>query len=222
MVVAVWSVKGGVGVTSMVTMLSMGQAQRARDTLIVDLCGDVALLLGVEAEPENASPVGVSEWCALANPTADALERLEQVAGPDLRFIGRGQASLSGDPSALWSVLSQSSRQVVVDCGLVGDSASFAGQLVQAAPTSLLVVRECFLNLRAAQQSSLTPTGVVVLKEPGRCLGRSDVESVTGAPVVAECAVDPAVARALDAGVARVRLPRQLVRSLGKVLDRVG
>ena len=220
MVVALWSVKGGVGVTSMVTMLSMAQAQRAQEALIVDLCGDVPTLLGVEAESEHEALVGVREWCALANPTAEALTRLEHVAGPELRFIARGQGAISGDPSALWSVLSASPRHVVVDCGTTRDPASFAGQLVQAAPTSLLVVRECFLNLRAAQQSAIKPTGVIVLKEPGRCLGRSDVESVTGAPVIAECAVDPAIAQALDAGVVRARLPRQLLRSLGKVLDR--
>jgi hypothetical protein len=55
---------------------------------------------------------------------------------------------------------------------------------------------------------------VVLVTEPGRALDRGDVERVVGAPVRAEVAVDPAVARAVDAGLLVSRLPRGLERSL--------
>ena len=223
MVVAVWSVKGGVGASSIATMLALAHAHQAYETLIVDLCGDVPTLLGVEgvdSAPIDQAELGISDWCALAEPAADRLRRLEHHARPDLRFIHRGTGPLAGDPERLRSALSQSGRRTIVDCGVVRDPASFVGRFVQSAPVSVLVVRECFLNLRAAQRCPIVPTGVVVIKEPGRTLGRADVEAVTGAPVLGECAVDESVARVLDAGLTRARLPRGLIRSLGKVLNR--
>ena len=59
---------------------------------------------------------------------------------------------------------------------------------------------------------------MVVVTEPGRALGAAEVEQVVGAPVVAEVGWDPAVARAVDAGLMASRLPRSLERSLGRVL----
>ena len=55
---------------------------------------------------------------------------------------------------------------------------------------------------------------MVLLTEPGRSLTRVDVEDCVGAPVVAEVSVDPAVARAVDAGLLASRLPRGLAKEL--------
>ena len=41
MTIAVWSVKGGVGVTSVAAMLAIAQIERAEPTVLVDLCGDL-------------------------------------------------------------------------------------------------------------------------------------------------------------------------------------
>jgi hypothetical protein len=83
-----------------------------------------------------------------------------------------------------------------------------------AASTSLLVLRPCYLSLRRALQAPVRPSGVILVTEPGRSLGRSDVEEVLGVPIRAVVGVDPAVARAVDAGVLPARLPRGLERSL--------
>ncbi len=72
---------------------------------------------------------------------------------------------------------------------------------------SLLVTRACYLALRRAADPPLRPSGVVLVTEPGRALDRTDVEQVVGAPVRAEVAFDPAVARAVDAGLLASRLP---------------
>ena len=64
------------------------------------------------------------------------------------------------------------------------------------------------------------PLGVVrmpYVAEPGRALGRRDVESVIGVPVVAEIPLDPAVARAVDAGLLSCRLPATIGRALKAV-----
>jgi hypothetical protein len=56
---------------------------------------------------------------------------------------------------------------------------------------------------------ALEPTGVVLVRDPGRALrvGRG-AAALHGAPVVAELALDPAVGRAVDLGLGRARLPR--------------
>ena len=62
-----------------------------------------------------------------------------------------------------------------------------------------------------------TPTGVVVISEPGRALGPDDVGHSVGAAVVARVSLDPAVARAVDAGFFAARVPRSLARQLQRV-----
>ena len=64
----------------------------------------------------------------------------------------------------------------------------------------------------------LRPTGVVLVDEPSRSLTRADVEAALGVPVVAVVQVDPAVARAVDAGLLASRLPRTLARELRDVV----
>jgi hypothetical protein len=102
---------------------------------------------------------------------------------------------------------------VVVDCGVprVGTP---AWAVAAGAGRSLLVLRPCYLALRRAAETPLRPSSVVLVVEPGRALGRSDVEAVLGVPVAAEIPWDPTIARAVDAGLLASRLPRPLRRAL--------
>ena len=62
------------------------------------------------------------------------------------------------------------------------------------------VVRNDYLALRRALVAPPT-TGVVLVLEPDRSLGRRDVVDVIGVPIVAELGVSLAVARSIDAGL---------------------
>ena len=62
----------------------------------------------------------------------------------------------------------------MVDAG--SSPAGAALDIVAAATVSLLVVRPCFLALRRAVAAPVRPSGVVLVREPGRSLGRRDVE----------------------------------------------
>jgi hypothetical protein len=53
-----------------------------------------------------------------------------------------------------------------------------------------------------------------LINEPGRALGKRDVESVIGAPVIAEITFDAAISRAVDAGLLASRLPSVLAKQL--------
>ena len=54
----------------------------------------------------------------------------------------------------------------------------------------------------------MRPNGVIVVDEPGHALTVRDIERAIGAPVVAVMSFDPAIARAVDAGLLATRLPR--------------
>jgi hypothetical protein len=86
--------------------------------------------------------------------------------------------------------------------------------LLDAADRSLLVTRACYLALRRAVTLEVRPSGVVLVEEPGRALRPRDVEAAIDAPVAATIALDPAVARAVDAGLLAARLPRLIQREL--------
>ena len=54
----------------------------------------------------------------------------------------------------------------------------------------------------------------MLVAEPGRALGAADVARAVGVPVIATVSLDPAVARAVDAGLLAARLPRTLQREV--------
>ncbi len=216
MLIACWSVKGGVGTT--VSSIGVALAAAARPSvgavLLVDLAGDLPLCLGL-AEP--AGP-GLAAWLE-AGPDAppDALARLQVPVWPGLAVLPRGEGPLSCARSGvLVQLLSRPGRTVVVDCGQLTQP-GLAQEVAAAADRSLLVSRLCMLGLRRAIQAPVRPSGVIVVREPGRSLDLGDVEATVGAPVVAEVALDPSVARLVDVGLLRGRLPRSFAGALGAV-----
>lgn len=213
MLVACWSSKGGSGTTVVAASLALLLARRSpTGAVLVDLAGDAPAALGL---PEPAGP-GLAGWFA-AGPEApvDSLARLEEQVAPGLSLLARGHGELHPDRAdVLTALLAGDVRPTVVDCG--ADPAGAALCVAAGATRSILVTRACFLSLRRALNAPLRPSEVVLLSEPGRSLTRTDVEACLGAPVVADVAVDPVVARAVDAGLLASRLPRALARELGR------
>lgn len=212
MLIALWSVKGGSGTTVVsVALAGMLARQSSAGSLLADFGGDVPAVLGM-AEPPGP---GLGEWLASGSEVpADALSRLE-ISGPGgLRVLPSGSdaAAVPGRAEVLTAILAADPRPVVADCGTGPVCAGLA--LAAAASASLLVLRPCYLSLRRAVQAPLRPSAVILVSEPGRSLGRSDVEGVLGVPVRAVVGIDPAIARAVDSGLLASRLPRGLERAL--------
>ena len=214
MLTCCWSVKGGSGTTVIAASLALLAASSPAGALLVDLAGDVPAVLGL---PEPVGP-GVREWLA-ADPAveADALGHLATAATPGLRVLPAGSASAMprAVPPArldlLGDALTANPGEVVVDLGVPAPDLL---PLLARADRSLLVLRPCYLALRRATALPTRPTGVVLVTEPGRALGRRDIEDVVGVKVAAEIDVQPTIARAVDAGLLAGRLPRSLSRTL--------
>ena len=198
MITVCWAAKGGSGTTVVAAAMAIAAVA---PTLLIDLAGDVPAVLGI---PEPDGP-GVFEWLASDAPPA-RLNALEVRVDRHAAVLPRGRAAQV--PPTRWGELATwlraERRSIVVDAGSVGEPPP---AIVRAADHALLVTRPCYLALRAAVRQPTRPTGVVLVEEPGRALRAPDIEASLGVPVVATVLLDPAIARAVDAGLLLARLP---------------
>jgi Flp pilus assembly CpaE family ATPase len=213
MVIAGWSAKGGSGTTVVVAALASLLARRSPfGARLVDLAGDAPAALG---HPEPSS--GLTDLLA-PGATLDhlTLGRVELALDSRLALVPRGRgpwpAGAHERTGDLLGLLATDPRPAVVDCGTAPDG--LALELARHAEASLLVLRPCYLALRRASALAWRPSAIVLVDEPARALDASDVEAVLGVPVRAVVPLDPAVARAVDAGLLAARLPASLARSL--------
>ena len=226
-----WSVKGGSGATVAAAAVALALASRARAVLLVDIAGDLPATLGV-AEPNGP---GLRDWLAATDSPSGSLERLVVPVDEQVSLLHRGTATRwpPGRSADLRAALASRGTPVVVDAGtwpegLADDCAEvgtptderlelgLASELALGG-SSLLVTRGCYLALRRATAAQIRPDGVVLVAEPGRALDGHSITQVLGSPVLASLQVDPAVARAVDAGVLVRRPPRTLLRSIGSL-----
>ena len=208
-----WSVKGGSGTTVVASTIAlMRAAESQRGALLVDLAGDVPAVLGLA---ESSGP-GISDWFAHCDlGSRMTLQSIAIQATANLQIIARGSKQLDANEnfSELCAALKTFDLPIIVDagCGLPSPD------LLAHASSSLLVTRPCYLSLRRAAQLSVSPTGIVLINESGRALGKHDVEAVIGAPVVSEINFDAAIARAVDAGLLASRIPTIMSKQLAAV-----
>ena len=212
-----WSVKGGSGTTVVAAALALVLAQRHETgARLIDMSGDTPSALGM-SEPESE---GIAEWLSATDrPGAEALNNLMLPVTAHLGVIPRGRNIILPslvNPDRLRDlalVIAESQIPTIVDAG----SGLATIPILQHATRSLLIIRPCYLALRCASVLTTKPDGIIVITEPGRALGAHDVESVVGAPVLAEIPFDPAIARAVDAGLLAGRVPTLLAKHLADV-----
>jgi hypothetical protein len=185
--------------------------------VLADLAGDGPAVLG---RPEPTG-LGLADWLAAgASVPADALGRLEIPVGEGLTLLPRGSGSVDdvgvdGRAEVLTALLATDARPVVVDCGASPRGARLA--VAAGAGRSLLVLRPCAVALRRALAAPIRPSAVVLVDEPGRAIGRREIEAALGVPVRAVIGHHQRIARAVDAGLLTGRLPAALQRSLRHV-----
>src|SRR5262249_45880501 len=136
--------------------------------------------------------------------------------------VGSEAASVEAG-AALAVVLRDDPRVTVVDGGLARSPA--ARPLVELADLSMLVLRACFLALRrveARRDLVGATSGVLLVDEPHRSLGRDDFGAIVGRPVLGVVPCVPDVARTVDAGLLLPRAPLALFRPLAATVKRLG
>jgi hypothetical protein len=199
-----WAAKGGSGTTVVTATLGLSCST---DSVLLDLAGDLPAVLGVARPPGQ----GVADWLRSDAPAA-ALDDLAVRVDRTTRLIPRGAADVEAT-SPRWCELVEwmtHRTAVFVDAGTGIPPLG----LVTGEVRSLLVTRACYLAVTTAGALHYRPDGIVLVREPWRSLRPFDVERAIGAPVVASVSHDPAVPRAVDAGLLNGRLPRVLAREL--------
>lgn len=221
--VAFWSPKGGSG-TSVVAAACTIALARHGTARLADLGGDQPAILGLSTDPER----GLLDWLAAGlDAPADALERLATPIGPGMVLLPRGTGGSGIAPlqeaeagAALAVLLREGGAPTIVDAETADSAAARA--VVEIADVSVVVLRSCYLALRRAVQSPLLEqaAGVVLIEEPKRSLGPSDIREVLNVPVLARVPIRSAIARAVDAGVLVTRVPDPLARPVARLLAR--
>ncbi len=215
MMYAIFGAKGGVGTSVVAACLAL-IAARDEPTVIVDLAGDLPTVFGMQ----DGSGPGVHDWLNAGDGVPiDSLRRLELPVAHGLSLVPRGgELDSVGESRSrmLGPVLAAEKRLVIVDCGigLVGAQSS----VVASSQCRLVVTRGCFLAVRRMTLSSHRPSGVVLIAEPGRALGRKQIEHATGLSVACVVPCDVAVARSIDAGLLASRMPAAVARPLARTL----
>lgn len=225
MLTALWSHKAGSGVSTTAAAMAVECVKFGEDVLLVDFGGDLPSILGVDAPA-----VGVAQLVApLADGRADSVDAVARVAesvGGGLWLIGRGlDTSLNerhidvSDVARFMARLRADHRRVIVDMGDVAVSA-VGEAFLQMADRSILISRLCGLSLHRWSSHHGRPSGVVVLREPGRTWRAADVAGVVGAPLVGLIDADAAVARAVDRSDL-TRTPLRFRRSIRRLAEAV-
>jgi len=181
-----YSAKGGQGVTVTAAAYAIQVAESGLSTILVDFSGG------------DCFPVlGMPEPQALGEP---------REANANLRVVAYDPTKMHpGDPS--WSL--GDADAYVFDAPAIYVN-SIAGRYGASA---CLVTRGCYLALRKALAIwEVQPDSVVLIDEPGRSLKMEDVSAVLNVDRVTPIKFDPAIARAVDAGLLLARLPQALRR----------
>lgn len=218
--------KGGSGTTIVACLRAI---DTAGPTLLIDIEGDVPSMLGL-AEPSRP---GILDWLRSSAPIAHLDDLLvevtpttqllparilpESIATPDTAI----DTPINPDDDrwnefAEWIIewAHDAGGSVVIDAGTTRLPRSFVAQCDHR----WLITRACYLSLRRATRLTTTPTGVVLVDEPGRALSQRDIETAVGAPIIATIPWDSRVARSVDAGLLVGRkLPRSIHRTLARV-----
>jgi hypothetical protein len=190
--------KGGQGTTTVAAAVALASAADGVATVLVDLAGDVAPTLGlpdVDPAPDLAAALH------------DAMS-----VGVGLRVVRLTADSIDTTVLDGLRSLADAGDRIVIDAG---DPAT-AAQFDPVATFRVLVTRPCYLALRRAATIGWPFDMVVLVDEPGRCLGGADVEAVLGRPVTV-VPHDPTIARTVDAGLLGSRIPHLLATALRRL-----
>lgn len=241
MVTCIYSVKGGAGTTTFAAITGIATSEHA-PCLVIDLCGDLPGVFGIETDRSD----GIFDWLRHEEDASAAPMRLSDIetaisdhlsivtVGNKVQWCSSinqgtpvGQERFARLATSLLESAVAETRTVLIDAGTLplgetfvecwAPTARLRWELALRTSHRLLVTRACYLALRAVRALPVPPTDVALLVESGRALQRRDVEAALGIEVGVTVAVDPAIARCVDAGVLAVRLPRGLRRAVGQV-----
>ena len=207
--------KGGVGTTAAAAQTARLAIQRGKDVVLVDMTGDLAVVLGELGDAE-----GLAEMLRRPDETA-AATMTNPIGDPSgVRLLSRGRGDLDfSDHDAvrrMWDQIEQiPAADIVVDAGQGPDAIE---RLKYSAATRVLTVQCCYQSLARARDLVASVDQVLVQTDPSRALGVADIEATLGRHADAVTARSREVSRWMDAGLILTR-PADSYRGLETLMD---
>ena len=208
------SPKGGTGTSVVAASLAIVSSSSS-PTLLVDLAGDQAAILGLPQPP-----IGLSDWAN--GMTYREFDEIISLCHDNLYLAPTGTFDFETLNANAWDKLLRAlslkhseGHNIIVDLG----RADIPLALRKIVDTCYLVTRPCYLALRRAVDLETAFSGVIVVNEPDRVLTSRDVESVLKLKCVAEIPYTSEISRRVDSGLLKSRLPMALQSVLSQLIS---
>ena len=208
------SPKGGTGTSVVAASLAIVSSSSS-PTLLVDLAGDQAAILGLPQPP-----IGLSDWAN--GMTYREFDEIISLCHDSLYLAPTGTFDFETLNANAWDKLLRAlslkhseGYNIIVDLG----RADIPLALRKIVDTCYLVTRPCYLALRRAVDLETAFSGVIVVNEPDRVLTSRDVESVLKLKCVAEIPYTSEISRRVDSGLLKSRLPMALQSVLSQLIS---
>ena len=208
------SPKGGTGTSVVAASLAIVSSSSS-PTLLVDLAGDQAAILGLPQPP-----IGLSDWAN--GMTYRDFDEIISLCHDNLYLAPTGTFDFETLNANAWDKLLRAlslkhseGYNIIVDLG----RADIPLALRKIVDTCYLVTRPCYLALRRAVDLETAFSGVIVVNEPDRVLTSRDVESVLKLKCVAEIPYTSEISRRVDSGLLKSRLPMTLQSVLSQLIS---
>ena len=208
------SPKGGTGTSVVAASLAIVSSSSS-PTLLVDLAGDQAAILGLPQPP-----IGLSDWAN--GMTYREFDEIVSLCHDNLYLAPTGTCDFETLNANAWDKLLRAlslkhseGYNIIVDLG----RADIPLALRKIVDTCYLVTRPCYLALRRAVDLETAFSGVIVVNEPDRVLTSRDVESVLKLKCVAEIPYTSEISRRVDSGLLKSRLPMALQSVLSQLIS---
>ena len=208
------SPKGGTGTSVVAASLAIVSSSSS-PTLLVDLAGDQAAILGLPQPP-----IGLSDWAN--GMTYREFDEIISLCHDNLYLAPTGTFDFETLNANAWNNLLRAlslkhseGHNIIVDLG----RADIPLALRKIVDTCYLVTRPCYLALRRAVDLETAFSGVIVVNEPDRVLTSRDVESVLKLKCVAEIPYTSEISRRVDSGLLKSRLPMALQSVLSQLIS---
>jgi len=208
------SPKGGTGTSVVAASLAIVSSS-STPTLLVDLAGDQAAILGLPQPP-----IGLSDWAN--GMTYREFDEIVSLCHDNLYLAPTGTFDFETLNANAWDKLLRAlSLKHSEGCNIIVDlgRADIPLALRKIVNTCYLVTRPCYLALRRAVDLETAFSGVIVVNEPDRVLTSRDVESVLKLKCVAEIPYTSEISRRVDSGLLKSRLPMTLQSVLSQLIS---
>ena len=208
------SPKGGTGTSVVAASLAIVSSSSS-PTLLVDLSGDQAAILGLPQPP-----IGLSDWAN--GMTYREFDEIISLCHDNLYLAPTGTFDFETLNGNAWDKLLRAlSLKHSEGCNIIVDlgRADIPLALRKIVDTCYLVTRPCYLALRRAVDLETAFSGVIVVNEPDRVLTSRDVESVLKLKCVAEIPYTSEISRRVDSGLLKSRLPMALQSVLSQLIS---